>query len=536
VKRRSRSVFPSVFPALSPRPRASRRRVGRASQPLTPSRGYPDALTQPYPLLRRLVDDLDLSQREYSQLEPAVRGLQRMVRKLEADVVQIAVFGLVGRGKSSLLNALVGQEVFQTGATHGVTQQIKASQWQVESLALETLGEQWYPQDFYPGSSAPLSPEGRGWGDPSGESFPQGSPAGGVATAGSLARRSWTTPWMLGPTAIEFVDTPGLDEVGGEERERLARRVAKRVDLILFVVSGDITQVEYEALLTLRQASKPMILVFNKVDQYPDLDRQAIYEKIRDDRLRDLISPEEIVMAAAAPLVTTAQRRPDGRVTLQRQPGPSQVQELKYKILDLLQREGKALMALNALIYADAAHRHIVQRKMELREQAADQLIWNAAVTKAVAVAVNPFTLLDMVSGAAIDVFMILSLARLYGLPLTERGAVTLLQRIALGMGGLAAGDLLTHLSLSSLKGLLGAAAPVTGGATLVPYIPVATTQAALAGLCSYGIGRVTKTYLAQGATWGNDSPRSLAQRLLGSLDEASVLARLRQELQRRID
>ncbi|MGA1601512.1 MAG: GTP-binding protein [Prochlorothrix sp.] len=462
-------------------------------------------------VLEQLVSDLDLSQRERSQLEPAVRGLNRMLTKLNQEVVQIAVFGLVGRGKSSLLNALLGERVFVTGATHGVTQQVEMCPWRLSetSLAEARLAEVGSP----------------------GTSLAEAHPAQGVPGP-NLQTLSLPS---LGQSRIELVDTPGLDEIDGESREKLARRVAKRVDLILFVVSGDITQVEYDALLTLRQASKPILVVFNKVDQYPEADRLAIYDKIRDDRLQDLISPDEIVMAAAAPLVTVADRGPTGQITIQRYPGEPQVTDLKLKLLDLLHQEGKALVALNSMLYADAANHHIVSRKMEIRDHAADQLIWNAAVTKGLAVALNPLTILDMVSGAAIDVVMILSLARLYGLPLTEYGAVNLLQKIALSMGSLTVTDLLTNLGLSSLKGILGAAAPATAGASLGPYVPVASTQAAVAGLSSYGIGRVTKTYLAQGATWGAEGPKALVQTILASLDEASILARLRRELEAKI-
>ncbi|MEB3164969.1 MAG: GTP-binding protein [Prochlorothrix sp.] len=464
-------------------------------------------------VLEQMVNTLDLSQRERSQLEPAVRGLNRMLTKLNQEVVQIAVFGLVGRGKSSLLNALLGEPVFTTGATHGVTQRVEMCPWSLAALDRSELARSELTSSELARSDWSLST----W-DPSID--PQ-------TTLLSLP--------SLGQSRVELVDTPGLDEIDGENRERLALKVAKRVDLILFVVSGDITQVEYDALLALRQASKPILLVFNKVDQYPEADRLAIYEKIRDDRLQDLISPAEIVMAAAAPLETQADRRPDGQITIQRQPGQPQITDLKLKILDLLHREGKALVALNSMLYADAANHHIVSRKMEIRDHAADQLIWNAAVTKGLAVALNPLTILDMVSGAAIDVVMILSLARLYGLPLTEHGAVNLLQKIALSMGSLTVTDLFTNLGLSSLKGLLSAAAPATAGASLAPYVPVASTQAAVAGLSSYGIGRITKTYLAQGATWGADGPKALVQTILSSLDDRSILSRLRQELELKI-
>ncbi|NKB18449.1 MAG: GTP-binding protein, partial [Pseudanabaena sp. CRU_2_10] len=107
---------------------------------------------------------------------------------------------------------------------------------------------------------------------------------------------------------LRLIDTPGLDEVDGKAKGELAKLSARQADLILFVIAGDLTKVEFEALASLRQASKPILLVFNKIDQYPDTDRLAIYEKIRDERVREILSPDEIVMAAASPLVARAVR------------------------------------------------------------------------------------------------------------------------------------------------------------------------------------------------------------------------------------
>ena len=74
--------------------------------------------------LRNLVRNLDLTVEEQTGLESEVDRLAAMLDKLEQSVVQIAAFGMVGRGKSSLLNALLGQEIFQAGPLHGVTQTI----------------------------------------------------------------------------------------------------------------------------------------------------------------------------------------------------------------------------------------------------------------------------------------------------------------------------------------------------------------------------------------------------------------------------
>ncbi|OKH25280.1 GTP-binding protein [Hydrococcus rivularis NIES-593] len=435
--------------------------------------------------LRDLVNKIDLTPQEKIGLETDIDRLADMLEKLEASVVQIAAFGIVGRGKSSVLNALLGQDIFQAGPLHGVTRTIESAHWQ---LTQESLGDN-------------------------------------LSEIQRLALPS------LGNSQIQLIDTPGLDEVDGETREIMARRIAKQVDLILFVVSGDITKVEFEALSQLREVGKPMILIFNKIDQYPEADRLAIYRKIRDERVKQLLSPNEIVMVAASPLVAEAVRDKHGKLKMQRRRGKPQIEELKLKILEILHREGKSLIALNSMLYADEVNERVVQRKMEIREGAANQLIHKAMMTKAVAIALNPVTVLDLLTGAVIDVTMIIALSRLYGLPMTQQGAIALLKRIGLSMGGISASEFLAALGLSSLKGLLGITAPATGGASLAPYLSVAITQAGVAGVACYAIGQVTKTYLANGASWGPDGPKAVVKSILNSLDEASILNRIKWEL-----
>ena len=330
---------------------------------------------------------------------------------------------------------------------------------------------------------------------------------------------------------MELIDTPGLDEVDGETRAMLAQQIAKQADLILFAIAGDMTQVEHAALSQLREAGKPILLVFNKIDQYPQADRMAIYHKIRDERVRELLSPDEIVMAAASPLTKKAIVHPDGTRSVQLTPSQPQVEELKLKILEILHREGKALVALNTMLYANNVNEQVVQRKLEIRDNSANQIIWRSVMTKALAIALNPVTVIDILSGTAIDVILILTLSKLYGMPMTQAGAVKLLQKIAISMGGISASELLANLGLSSLKTLLGLSTTATGGFALAPYLSVAVTQAGVAGVSSYGIGQVTKAYLANGASWGPDGPKAVISRIVASLDETSILNRIKDEL-----
>jgi uncharacterized protein (DUF697 family) len=173
---------------------------------------------------------------------------------------------------------------------------------------------------------------------------------------------------------------------------------------------------------------------------------------------------------------------------------------------------------------------------MTIRDESANQIIWRAVMTKAVAIALNPVTVLDLLTATAIDVVMILTLSRLYGISMTQQGAIGLLKNIAISMGGLSASELLATLGLSGLKSLLGLSAPATGGVSLAPYISVALTQAGVAGVSSYAIGQVTKIYLANGASWGPDGPKAVVSNILSSLDENSILNRIKGELEAKID
>lgn len=434
--------------------------------------------------LQNLANKLDLTLQEKEGLESEIADLETMLGKLDDMVLQIAAFGMVGRGKSSLLNALVGEAVFETGALHGVTRIKQRVNWHINESDIGTLQ---------------------------------------VTLSGQ------------GTARLELIDTPGLDEVNGNTRDTLAYEVAHRSDLILFVIAGDINKLEHKALSQLRMVGKPILLVFNKVDQYPEADRIAIYNAICDSRVQELLSPDEIVMAAASPMVKTLVHHADGTKAIQLCSGKAKIEELKLKILQILEREGKDLVALNTMLYANNLNEQIVKRKLVNRDIAANKLIWKATITKSVAIALNPVTVVDILSGVVVDVVLIIGLSKLYGIEMTETGAIKLVQKIALGMGGISASELLSNLGLSSLKTLLGISATATGGISLAPYMSVALTQAAVAGISSYGVGQVGKVYLENGANWGPDGPKAVIDKILGNIDEKSIINRIKGELKHKI-
>lgn len=415
-------------------------------------------------------------------LRDELEVLKFTIDKLDRGVIRIAAFGLVSRGKSAILNALLGEKILQTGPLHGVTQWPKSVRW---------------------------------------------------------------TPGSEGKVQVELIDTPGLDEIQGEVRAQMARQVASQADLILFIVAGDITRTEYQALCELRQSQKPIILVFNKIDLYPEQDRDAIYQQLqqlgtgtpRDRRLQKMLSPDEIVMVAAEPAPLQVRVEwPNEKVTYEWETPPPQVDELKQKILNVLNREGRSLLALNALFQARTAQASMAQKTLTFRQTEADDLIWRFAKYKALAVALNPIGLLDVLGGTVADLILIRSLSRLYGLPMTGYEAGKLWRKILVSSGGLLLGELGSSVLLGLGKSASAVATGVDSVGGLTAYAGTAITQAGIAGYGAYAVGHATQVYLEQGCTWGPLGASTVIQDILNQVEPDMILYRLRQELGRELD
>ena len=61
-----------------------------------------------------------------------LRLLDRQLQRLQQRRLRIAVFGRVGVGKSSLINALIGAEALATDVAHGSTRHQHTVDWPVE--------------------------------------------------------------------------------------------------------------------------------------------------------------------------------------------------------------------------------------------------------------------------------------------------------------------------------------------------------------------------------------------------------------------
>jgi small GTP-binding protein len=405
---------------------------------------------------------------EKARLRAELAGLKQMHDKLTSGRVEIVVFGEISTGKSALINALVGRDVASVDVRGGWTREV----WHVD----------W---------------EGTGYMLPG-----------------------------LGASQVVLVDTPGINEVGGGTRGEMAREAAQRSDLVVFVTDSDLNETEHTALVELAAYHKPLIVILNKIDLYSRVERERLLGVIRQERLKGVVPPEHVITAAADPrereyVIQAA----DGSERTEWRTPPPDVTELKSLILELLDREGLALVALNAALYAADKSDRVAALRVQLRNIRAQQVIWSYATLKVIGVGLNPVPVADVLGGTAIDAAMIGTLAAVYGLSMTRTHATQLAASIAQAAGLMTAGVMASSALMSLLKGL------TFGKSTLLTAVP----QGLAGGFGSYIVGQAAQYYFEHGASWGSESPKSVAKRILANTDKASVLERLKGEIGKRL-
>jgi small GTP-binding protein len=404
---------------------------------------------------------------EKSRLRNELAGLRSMHEKMTSGRVEIVIFGEISTGKSALINALVGTQVSEVDVRGGWTKEVWHVAW-----------------------------NGAGYSIPG-----------------------------LGQSQVVLIDTPGINEVGGGPRGEMARDAAQRADLILFVTDSDLNETEFQALVELATFHKPIILILNKVDLYSRDQRTKLLDVLHE-RLKGILPPNQIVTACADPrekeyIIQSA----DGSERSEWRKPAVDVSEVKSLILHLLEKEGLALVALNAALYASDQSDKVAALRVQLRNTRAEQIIWSFAGMKAVAVGLNPIPVADVLGGLAFDGLMIIYLAEVYNLQMSTKHATELAKAIGTAAGGITLSVAATHGVTWFFKSLT----PVWG--TIVTALP----QGSAAGYGTYIVGKAAKYYFEHGSSWGNEGPKVVVGKIIANIDKDSVMQQFKEEISKKL-
>jgi len=226
-----------------------------------------------------LVDQLRIVREALTALgrENGQRQCEELVVKLAEDRFTLAVLGLFKRGKSSLMNAVIGRDLLPTGMLP-LTSAITVLKYGPTERLVVHHEDSIFPKELPVSALADYVTE-------------RGNPAN---------RKKVKTACVESPVpflrrGVEFVDTPG---VGSAIAANTATTYGflPECDAVLFVTSVDMpmTSMELEFLKEIREYVDKIFFVVNKIDLVDDGDRSAILEfvagTIRSQIGRDVVN------------------------------------------------------------------------------------------------------------------------------------------------------------------------------------------------------------------------------------------------------
>lgn len=202
-------------------------------------------------------------------------------------------------------------------------------------------------------------------------------------------------------------------------------------DLVLFLVTGDLTDSDLTRLKQLQQDQHRILLTFNKSDHYLPDERPLILQQIRE-RVLGLVPVQDVVAIAAAPAcLKVRQHQSDGTVQERLEQPTADLTALTERLDSL----GMAAIPALVLATTDRQARHLTAAvKAELHRLRRDRalpLIEQAQWIAAAAAFATPIPSLDLVATASVTAQLVMDLGGVYRQKLSLDQAKTIATTLA---------------------------------------------------------------------------------------------------------
>ena len=252
---------------------------------------------------------------------------RQLMVKLAEDRFALAVVGQFKRGKSSLMNAIIGRDILPTGVLPLTSAITVLKYGPREKLTIFRDGVS-YPQEVPISKIAEYVTE-------------KGNPG----NAKKVERAFLELPVQFLRRGLEFVDTPGIGSAI-EANTATTYGFLPQSDAVIFVTSVDtpITRVETEFLQSIQEHVRKVFFVVNKIDLAADDERQEIMEFIFET-LRRQVRAEELriyPVSSTMALASTLAGKEDGY-------GKSGVKALQEALSGFLADEKSGVLLVSVL-------------------------------------------------------------------------------------------------------------------------------------------------------------------------------------------
>lgn len=237
-----------------------------------------------------------------------------------------------------------------------------------------------------------------------------GNKGSGKSSVIDLMRANWTAP-----VTVTLQEAPsffaGTDV--GLTADAIALQQSTAADLVIYLVTGDITETEFQIVISL-SARKRVLLVLNKRDQYLPEEQAIVLTRLRE-RLAGILVPQDILAITAAPAPLKVRRhQEDGPTQEWLEEQPSDIAPLTSRLETVLQDDRQQLVLASSLDHAAVIKAQAKQVLNDVRRVRAMPVVEKYQWISAGAAFASPLPTLDVLATAAINVQMILDVAALH--------------------------------------------------------------------------------------------------------------------------
>ena len=275
--------------------------------------------------------------------EQRIARCQALLVKLAEDRFNLVVLGQFKRGKSSLMNAIIGRDLLPTGLLP-LTSVVTALRFGPAERLVLTRDNSW-PQEAPISALAEYVTE-------------RGNP-GNVKKIGTAYVE---LPVSLLRRGLHFVDTPGVGSIH-EQNTATTYAFLPQCDAALFVTSVDtpLSELEVDFLRTIRQHARRVFFIVNKTDLLAAEERDEVLGFIRDG-LREAAGGEEVRLFAVSSREALEAKRAGDQARYQR----SGLKELEDALGAFLVKEKSRALLVSLL---DRALRLLEEESAEVKLQ-----------------------------------------------------------------------------------------------------------------------------------------------------------------------
>lgn len=281
--------------------------------------------------------------------------LQKLQSRKDNGQVNIAFFGDVSAGKSSIIKALLPDSDIEPNIRGGSTQAIKEYIWETRS------------------------------GD-----------------------------------KLLLTDLPGRNEAEGT-LDTLVRDEAIRAQLVVYVIDSDFSRSQYDDVQQLMAFGKPLLLAFNKSDQYSEAEQQQLTARIHERLPAEKGQhPITVVFIQSGGTEEVVRVYPDGREETLIRPRKTDVFALQQAIQQEIDGHIEWLATLRDASVFTLVKQKLDESRDEFRHKKAEKIIQNGtrnAIVGSLA-AITPGT--DIVIQGVIGTKMVKDLCKLYDSPVSQ--------------------------------------------------------------------------------------------------------------------